>query len=269
MSAMGLLSSTGCVAVGAAGSEEVLVRDLALTISRPGMNRIVDVDDQWRSRLCQCGPNLGGELAVGDYRLGLAMRQNIGDSRGIEARVDGVEHRTQHRHGVMRLQHRGHVGQHDRDGIARADATSRKRGCQSPHPLVELAIAESPCAMDNGDAVGVDFGRSRQERHWCERREIGGVGPQAIEQSMFGAAALAGSGRRHLHGSLGGDRTINGLTAVCRFRHAAGGLAARALRADRDFPLLGHGLFPPHPVLRRSLHSDGSPYEPVASHGPT
>ena len=43
-------------------------------------------------------------------------------SGGIEADVDGVEHGTDHRHGVVRLQHGRHVGGQDRHRVAALDA---------------------------------------------------------------------------------------------------------------------------------------------------
>jgi hypothetical protein len=62
------------------------------------------------------------ELAVGDQYLGFAVVHLPGQQRRIQARVQRIEHGVQGRHGVVRLDHLGRVGQHHADGTAAAHA---------------------------------------------------------------------------------------------------------------------------------------------------
>jgi len=74
------------------------------------------------------------ELTVGDQYLGFAMREHKGDGLGIQAHVEGIEYRANHRHAKMRFEHGRDVGQHDGHGVvlpiprpARAEARRRQR----------------------------------------------------------------------------------------------------------------------------------------------
>ena len=129
------------------------------------------------------GADLRGELAVGDQRLRFAVLQDVGDGRGIEPRVDGVEHRAQHGHAVVGIQHGRHVGQHGRHGVARPDAAARKRRSKPQRALMKRAVAVALGAMDHRYAVGVDGGRPRQERNRREACEIRRIGREAREQA--------------------------------------------------------------------------------------
>ncbi len=113
--------------VGTACGDEVLVFDLAQAVARPGINRIVDVDDERLAlQLRERRTDLAGEFAIGYQSFGLAVGENIADGGRVETRVDGVEHGSQHGHAVMRLQHGRDVRQHHGNGIAGADALARE-----------------------------------------------------------------------------------------------------------------------------------------------
>ncbi len=127
----------------------------------------------------RAGTDLRGKFPIGDQHLGLTMLQDIGDGRGIQARVDGVQHGAEHRHAVMRLDHRRHVGKHGRNGVARHGCRRRQRRGQLPRAIVELPIGVAARAVDHGHALGMDLGRTRQERQRRQRSEIRRIRPQA------------------------------------------------------------------------------------------
>ena len=88
-----------------------------------GIVGVVVVDHQrpdFRQR--QRLPDHAGELAVDDQHLRFGMVELEGDDRRVEPRVQGMQHRLDHRHAEMRLEHRRRVGEHDGDGVAFADA---------------------------------------------------------------------------------------------------------------------------------------------------
>ena len=181
--------------IGIALGDERLVFDAAQALARPGMKLVVDVDHQ-RSLLQprQCRPDLAGEFAIGDQHPGLAVLQDIGDGGGLEPGIDGVEHGAEHGHAVVRLHHRRHVRQHDRDGVAGAHAGSGERRRQLSRPPVELAIAETAGAVDHRRAVGMDVGAARQEGYRSESREIRRRQPAGPRRCC--AACRAGARRR-------------------------------------------------------------------------
>ena len=55
------------------------------------------------------------------------MIQNEGNGFGIESDIQRVQHRAQHRHTVMGLQHLRCVGAHDRDTVPGADSLGGER----------------------------------------------------------------------------------------------------------------------------------------------
>ena len=59
---------------------------------------------------------------------------------GVEAGVERVEHRAAHRHAVMTFEHRGGVGEHDRDRVAARETSLGERGGELLRSRVELAI---------------------------------------------------------------------------------------------------------------------------------
>ena len=64
----------------------------------------------------------GGEFAVDDERLGLAVIEHEGDRGRVEADVERVQNGAAHRDAVVTFEHRGRVGEHDRDRVAPHDA---------------------------------------------------------------------------------------------------------------------------------------------------
>ena len=77
-------------------------------LGAPSRLGIGDVDHDrraWLPSLSSAGAMRGVELAIGQQQLGLAVLQAEGDQRRIEADVDRVQHRADHRRRVVRLQH--------------------------------------------------------------------------------------------------------------------------------------------------------------------
>ena len=104
--------------------------------------------------------------------LGLGMPQN---ERGgpIQARVDRTQHSPQHRDRVMRFQHLGCVGRHDRHRVALADAGTRQRRRQAARALEELRVGLAPLAVNDRETRPVNTCRTHQERHRRERHIVG------------------------------------------------------------------------------------------------
>jgi len=82
----------------------------------PPVNR--EVTSQDVAFALERGANDRREFAVDNQRLGLSVIEHEGDRGRIEARVERVEHRAAHRDCVVTFEHRGRVGEHDRDRIA-------------------------------------------------------------------------------------------------------------------------------------------------------
>ena len=123
----------------------------------------------------------GVELAVGQQQLGLAVLQAEGDQRRIEADVDGIEHRADHRRRVVRLQHGRRVGGEDRHRVAALDAGLGQRMRQLPRAGVELAIGEAPRR----------HARPRRGRRRTRRRAPGSS-PGSAARSWPGASCSSG-----------------------------------------------------------------------------
>ena len=95
------------------------------------------------------------ELAVGDQDLGLAMLEQEGDRLGVEASVQRVQHGADHRHGEMRLVHRGNVRRHHGDGIARGRRRRAQRRGEAAGAGIGLRPGAALLAVDDGDPVWV------------------------------------------------------------------------------------------------------------------
>ena len=162
-----------------ARGDEGLVVHLAQPPPGAPAEGIVDIDHRDASAdLPQRRLDDIGIFAVGDQDLRLAMLQAEGDAGGIEAGIEGVEHRARHGHAEMGLQHGRHIGRHDRHGVALPDAPAAEGRGQAAAALAELGIGEAPVAMDDGGLLGIDHGRSLEQGDRRHRRIIG---PVALE----------------------------------------------------------------------------------------
>lgn len=95
------------------------ILDLPEALAGAGVLRVVDIDHQWLFlELGQRRPGHGREYAVGNEDFRLGVLEYVGDRIGVEARVDGVEHRPQQRHAIVHLEHGWNVRQHRRYHVA-------------------------------------------------------------------------------------------------------------------------------------------------------
>ncbi len=161
--------------------EKFLVIDLAKP--RPALRkfRIVIIDHQ---RLLlqqrQGARNGGGKLPVGDQNLGLAMFQHEGEGGGVQPRVQRIQHRPQHRHAIMGLQHGRGVGQHHRHRVALLDTALRQCRGQAAAAGIEIGITHALAAMDDGGAVREGAGGALQEGQRRQRLVVGGHARQPV-----------------------------------------------------------------------------------------
>ncbi|MNZ77600.1 hypothetical protein D3C78_961480 [compost metagenome] len=143
--------------------------------------RVVDLDQQDRpAEHADGGVDHLVEFAVGDQRLGLAVLQHEGDGLGVQAHVEGVEHRADHRHAEVRLEHGRDVRQHHRHRIALADAAAGQRRGQAPAALVGFAPGAADRAVDHGRALRVDAGGALEETERGEGNVVDRGGREAL-----------------------------------------------------------------------------------------
>jgi len=117
----------------------------------------------------------GQELGIHHQHLRAAVIEDIGDRIGIEAGVDGVEHRARGRHAVMGHGLGGDVGHDGGDDIAGLyPAPGESRG-HAGGIGPEIGVCEAGIAIDHRLAIGPDQGRAPQGRKRRERHVIGGA----------------------------------------------------------------------------------------------
>ena len=172
-----------------AAGEEILILDRAQSFALAAVLGIVIIDHQ-RLHLGEPQRLLHhlGELAVDDQHLGLSMIELESDHRGVEPRIDGVEHRAAHRHAVMAFEHGGRIGEHRRDGVAARHAALVQGRRQPACPRVEVAVAPPQRAVHDRGTVGEDRGRALQKRQRGQRLE---VGRGAVEIGVVGVHGRA------------------------------------------------------------------------------
>ena len=182
--------------------DEGLVVEIAEAFALDATLQVAIVDEERRhvclaERLFQNGR----ELRVADQDFGLGVVEHEGDGGRIEACVDGMEHGADHGHAVMSLEHRRRVGEHDRDGVAGADAARRKGGGKLARPRVETAVIDAVAAVNDRGVLGMD-GRRPLEKD--ERRQRLVVRRVFIEASVVGIGHGLGGRVSSTHPSQGG-----------------------------------------------------------------
>ena len=188
--------------LGVARRDERLVIDrtdaLALGIGRIGAVLKIIVVDHQRAHVGACERVLHHrrEFPVDDQHLGLGVIELEGDDGGVEACIERMQHRFDHRHAEMGLQHRRRVRQHHRHGVALADAACGQRRGQSARTGEEFAVARARGAMNDRGPVGKGHGRAfqiGQRRQWLE---IGRIAVKAdLENARHVYLPMCGSRR--------------------------------------------------------------------------
>ena len=105
----------------------------------------------------------------------LGMIDGVGDLRRCQPDIDGVKHRTEHRHSEESLEIAVCVPVHDSNDISRPDTLSCKAGCKPLQPRLKVAVsvAHEPVADDFGVRRNL-LRRSKQALD--QKREVCGMG---------------------------------------------------------------------------------------------
>ncbi|MNO78051.1 hypothetical protein D3C76_691760 [compost metagenome] len=142
--------------------------------------RVVHIDHQWRmGEQAQGLTNDRVELAVSDQYLGFAVLKHEGNGLRVQAYVQGVEHRANHRHAKVNFKHGRDVGQHHRHCVALADTPLAQGAGQAPAALIGLLPVAPDRAVDHGRILTVDRGRALDEAQWREGDVVDCRGRQA------------------------------------------------------------------------------------------
>ena len=136
------------------------------------------------------------ELAIGDDRLRLAVLQDEGHGVRVEAGVDGVDDRAEHRDREGRLPRGGDVRRHDGDGVAAPDPARGEARGEPAAAGPGLGPGLAAVAVDDGGALGIDGGASLEEADRRERSVVRGI---RVEVGLVGARA---------HRSFSGGRVL-------------------------------------------------------------
>src|SRR5260221_12375886 len=108
-----------------------------------------DIDDDDLSiDLLQGLPYQRCILRIDDQNLGASMHERESDIRGIQARIQWIEHGAKHRYGKMRLDHLRNVRCDDRHGIEPFDPKLRQSGCYPGTAIKELRIGIATLTID-------------------------------------------------------------------------------------------------------------------------
>ena len=160
---------------GVADREKDLVLELPDQLTTL-VGRVDDVDDERRVvELFQRGLDGRRKFGVDENDPGRGVAQLKRDRVGIEARVEPVDHRPRHADREVRLEHRRHVRQHQRDRVVAPDAELLQRRRELPAAAVGLGPGLAPVAVDHRGALGVHRRRAFDEGQRRERRVVGRV----------------------------------------------------------------------------------------------
>ena len=158
--------------VGVAFSEQCLVVELADQLAVLIL-RVVDADDQR-----PLGQVAGGalhqfaEFLVDQQHLGFAVLQDEGDGFGIQAGIDGIQHRAAHGHAEVCLEHRRAVRRDHRHRIAQTNAAPGQGRGQTNAAAVSLAPGLPQAAVDQRRALRGDTRRALEKTQGAERLKV-------------------------------------------------------------------------------------------------
>jgi hypothetical protein len=157
--------------------------------------RVIHVDDQWpfsyRHQLQRLADGLG-ELAVGEQDFRLAVFEHESDGFGVQPDIQGVQRRAGHRDAKVRLEHFRDVGQHRRNGMAKADAAFLQCRSQPPAPGVGFRPIAPNGTMHHGGVVGVNRSGPLDKGQRSQRNVVGRVLIKTHFIDIVGAEAHGG-----------------------------------------------------------------------------
>jgi hypothetical protein len=174
--------------------QQILVFEIAEALAGAGEFRVVVIDDE-RFHLGGAERLLHhlGKFAVDNKHFAFGVIEGEAENRGVEPRIERVEHGARHRHPVMRLDHGRRVGEHHRDGVAALDAAADKRRGKFARTGIKLPVIPGTLAVDDRGDVRINARGARQKRHRRQRLKIRRI---AVEIGVVGARHLLGSPAR-------------------------------------------------------------------------
>ena len=134
------------------------------------------------------------EFAVDDDRFCLAVVEHESDRGRIEAGVERVEDGAAHRDAIVAFEHRGRVGEHDRDRVAANETSLGERGGEFLRSRVELAITAAQRPVSDRQPIRKHRSGALEKRERRQRLIISGI---AIEIAIVGREGH----RAELHGA--------------------------------------------------------------------
>ncbi len=111
------------------------------------------------------------EFAGGHEEPRTGVLEDVAHLVVAEPDVDGDEHRTACRYGVVELEHHVTVGAQRCHSVARLDAGRGQRADQSSAATGELGVGQPDITVHDGEPLGEDGCRAVEERRRRERRE--------------------------------------------------------------------------------------------------
>ena len=154
-------------------------------LARAGVFGIAHVDHLQRTAMftgeqTQCFLHHPGKLGVGDQNAGFTVVQLPSQQRRIEPGVQGVEHRIDGGHSVMRFNHLGGVGQHHAHRTAPPCPQSLQGSRQPRRALPRLRPGVATGPVHYRRQITEHFGATLHKTHRRQRDVVGGVFIQVL-----------------------------------------------------------------------------------------
>ena len=147
---------------------------------------VVDIDHRHLAREARNrGARDPGIFRVREKHLGLAMLEHEAHRARVEPRVDHVEHRAQHGHGVERVERGGDVGREHRHRVAAPHAQSCQLRGEPAAAAVELGVGDAPIAVDDRAMLRIGAHGALEKAQRRQRPAVRGPGIEiALEDRL-------------------------------------------------------------------------------------
>ena len=120
------------------------------------------------------------EFAVSNQYLGFAVGQHKRNGFGIQAHIEGIEHRPNHGHTKMHFEHGWNVGQHHCDRIVFTDTTPRQSRGQTSTTFIGLRPVAANRPMNHRWVIRIDAGRTFDKTEGGEGNMVDSSRPEAL-----------------------------------------------------------------------------------------